>query len=71
MSIVNKAFNIFAGQRDCKKDTNERLIIDEYGNLRVNYKNKSVQEGMAKQIQALKRMEARKASETEGEGEAG
>lgn len=67
MSIVNKAFNIFISQKDSKKDTNERLIIDEYGNLRVNYKNKSVQEGMAKQIQALKRMEARKVSETEGE----
>ncbi|MGE6480945.1 hypothetical protein ACQKEI_06205 [Psychrobacter namhaensis] len=67
MSIVNKAFNIFISQRDSKKETNERLIIDEYGNLRVNYKNKSVQEGMAKQIQALKRMEARKALETEGE----
>ncbi len=67
MNIVNKALNIFANPKGCKKDMNERLIVDEYGNLRVNYENKSVQEGMTKQIQALKRMEARKLSETEDE----
>lgn len=65
MSVIQKAINLPISILGAKPkvenvDVNKRLIVDEYGNLRVNYNNKSVQDGMSKQIKALKKMELRK-----------